>query len=214
MFTGIIEEIGRVSQIDNCGGKRNYTIECYQINDSLKIGDSVACNGICLTLVSFSDKSIIIEAMNETISKTTAKTWAIGSKINLERAMKLSSRLDGHIVQGHVDTTSRVLAVKDLNKTKYLEIDLPKQYADLVVAQGSIAINGVSLTLARLDNCSFQVALISLTEDLTNLSNLKVGESVNLEFDIIGKYVLRSKQIAEHSTKSKISQEWLNEQGF
>ncbi len=214
MFTGIIEEIGKISSISNHGGKKYFTIEASKINSDLKIGDSVACNGICLTLISFTDKAITIEAMNETIAKTSAKYWSLGNSINLERALRFNSRLDGHIVQGHVDTISQVLTVKKQNNTRYIEVVLDQQYADLVVAQGSIAINGVSLTIAKLNNKSLQVALISLTEDLTNLSLVKVGDYVNLEFDIIGKYILRSQELKKQSSASQITKAWLYEQGF
>ncbi len=214
MFTGIIEEIGTISSIESQGGKQHFTIKCSKINDDLKLGDSVACNGICLTLIDFTDKSITIEAMNETLKKTTAKTWTIGSSINLERALKFNSRLDGHIVQGHVDIISNVTAIKEVNKTRYIEVSLDNNYAELVVSQGSIAINGVSLTVAKLDTNNFQVALISLTENLTNLSLLKVGDFVNLEFDVIGKYILRNKEVKSNQSKSKISKSWLYEQGF
>ena len=214
MFTGIIEEVGVIKQISKQGGKQYLTIECRKINNDLKLGDSIACNGICLTLIHFSSSSITIEAMNETISKTTVKHWAMGSKINLERALRFNSRLDGHIVQGHIDTLANILSVKDVNKTKYIEVSLPAEYAELVVPQGSIAINGVSLTIAKLASNSIQVALISLTENLTNLSLLKTGDYVNLEFDIIGKYILRKNTLNTPQSKTKLSQAWLNEQGF
>lgn len=214
MFTGIIEEVGTIQKINNQASKKYFTINCTKITDDLKIGDSIACNGICLTLTHFTKTSITVEAMNETISKTTVKDWLTNSNINLERALKFNSRLDGHIVQGHIDTTSKVLGVRKINATLYLEIDLPQEFSDLVVAQGSIAVNGVSLTLAKLADSSFQVALISLTEDLTNLSLLKAGDNVNLEFDIIGKYILRKNSLKSNPLSSKINQAWLNEQGF
>lgn len=214
MFTGIIEEIGRIENIEARGGKSYYKIACSKINNGLKIGDSVACNGICLTLIDFNDRTITIEAMHETISKTTIKDWALSSKINLERALQFSSRLDGHIVQGHIDTLATVLEVSKVKDTKYIEIELNEAYQDLVVPQGSIAVNGVSLTLANLSLKSFKVALISLTENLTNLTYLRNGDKVNLEFDIVGKYILRRAQLAHASKTSKISKEWLYEQGF
>lgn len=214
MFTGIIEEIGLVKQITNQGSKKYFTITCSKVNSDVKIGDSIACNGICLTLTKFDTNSITIEAMDETIAKTTIKTWSIGSKINLERALKLSGRLDGHIVQGHIDTVLKVLSVKQQGETRYLEIELLPEFFALVVPQGSIALNGVSLTIARLEAKSFQVALISLTEELTNLSALKTNDNINVEFDIIGKYILRYNSNKPTNNSSKISKEWLSEQGF
>ncbi len=214
MFTGIIEEIGEIKEISHQDGKRYLTITSQRINTDLKIGDSIACNGICLTLTHFTTSTITVEVMNETISKTTVKQWNIGCKINLERALKFNSRLDGHIVQGHVDTITNIISVNEVNKTRYLKLNLPNEFAELVVPQGSIAINGVSLTVAKLDFSSLQVALISLTENLTNLSLLTSGDLVNIEFDIIGKYILRKNSISSAQPKSKISQAWLNEQGF
>lgn len=214
MFTGIIEEVGRVTQIVNRGGKKYFTLACNKIIQELKIGDSISCNGICLTLTNFTNTSITIEAMNETISKTTVKEWQAGSRINLERALKFNSRLDGHIVQGHVDTVANILTVKELNQTRYIEISLSSEHAELVVPQGSIAINGVSLTIAHIGKNSFQVALISLTEDLTNLSLLQTGHLVNLEFDLIGKYILRQSSLKTQQSSSKISKAWLHENGF
>ncbi len=214
MFTGIIEEIGEIKEISHQAGKRYLTITSKRINTDVKIGDSIACNGICLTLTHFTTSTITVEVMNETISKTTVKQWNIGSKINLERALKFNSRLDGHIVQGHVDTITNIISVNEVNKTRYLKLNLPNEFAELVVPQGSIAINGVSLTVAKLDFSSLQVALISLTENLTNLSLLTSGDLVNIEFDIIGKYILRKNSISSAQPKSKISQAWLNEQGF
>ena len=214
MFTGIIEEVGIVKSLSVISGKRYLTIHCRKINDDLKIGDSIACNGICLTVTQFTNSTITVEAMNETITKTTVKYWDKDSKINLERALKFNSRLDGHIVQGHVDTVSKVLSSKDVNGTTYLEVELPIEYSDLVVAQGSIAINGVSLTIAKLDISSLQVALISLTENLTNLAFLKAGDYTNIEFDIIGNSILRKNTISTVKPKSKLTQAWLNEQGF
>lgn len=214
MFTGIIEEIGLVKQIANQGSKKYFTITCSKVNSDVKIGDSIACNGICLTLTKFDTNSITIEAMDETIAKTTIKTWSIGSKINLERALKLSGRLDGHIVQGHIDTVLKVISTKQHGETRYLELELLPEFSALVVPQGSIALNGVSLTIARLEAKSFQVALISLTEELTNLSNQKANDSINVEFDIIGKYILRYNSNKPTNNNSKISKEWLSEQGF
>ena len=214
MFTGIIEEIGLVKQIVNQGSKKYFTISCNKINADVKIGDSIACNGICLTLTKFDANSITIEAMNETISKTTIKSWSNGSKINLERALSFNGRLDGHIVQGHIDTVLKVISVKQQGETRYLEIELLPEFSALVVPQGSIALNGVSLTIAKLSPKSLQVALISLTEELTNLSSLNANDLLNVEFDIIGKYILRYKNANSTTGNSKISQKWLNEQGF
>lgn len=216
MFTGIIEEVGTISKIVNKGGKKEFIIRCSLINNSLKIGDSVASNGICLTVTKFDNQQITIEAMNETIAKTNIKNWSNLTKINLERAMTMGGRLDGHIVQGHVDTVLNVVSLNKIGDTLYIELNLPDEYKKLVIPQGSVALNGVSLTVAKLTEDSFSVALISLTEELTNLNKLKVNDEVNVEFDVLGKYVQRFLNISNKNNKpkSKITQEWLIENGF
>lgn len=208
MFTGIIEEIGNIARIVSSADKKHLTINCKKVTADIKLGDSVACNGICLTVIRFDSSSITVEVMNETMQKSSASKWTIGSKLNLERALLLTNRLDGHIVQGHVDSTSFISNVKQVASTKYITIALPAEWKHLIVPQGSIAINGISLTVAKLSETDFQVALISFTEGHTTLTSAKVGEIVNLEFDIIGKYLYR------FSTKPNITKEWLSGKGF
>lgn len=207
MFTGIIEETGKLQNLRESGGKRYFTIDCKIVTNDLKIGDSVACNGICLTVVDYSANRITVEAMNETLMKTTAGSWKVNSVINLERAMQLGSRLDGHIVQGHIDTKVPFLFQETEGETVYLWFKLPSEYSGLVVPQGSIAVNGVSLTIARLEKEKFAVALISHTIQETNLND--PGKEVNIEFDIIGKYILRNQK-----KDSGITMEWLRENNF
>lgn len=209
MFTGIIEEIGILQSSTRIGDKKLLKISCRKINSTLKTGDSVCCNGACLTLTSFDDNSITLEVMAETLEKTTVKFWQKGDKINLERALLANARLDGHFVQGHVDTVSRCLQREIQKDTLYLWFELPRQFQNMLTWQGSIAINGVSLTVARLEPARFAVALISHTLKETNLNSIK--ELVNLEFDIIGKYILRYLQ---NQTKPEITEDWLREKGF
>ncbi len=208
MFTGIIEEVGTLKRLTSKNGKKYLTIEAKIVTNDIKLGDSVASNGICLTVTAFDKDSITVEVMNETIQKTSAKDWTINNKINLERALLLSNRLDGHIVQGHVDTVSHIARIKQVGDTKYISIAVPRQYSHLLVPQGSIAVNGISLTVAKLDASTFDVALISFTEGHTNLSNANVADRVNLEFDIIGKYLYRFSQTP------KLTKEWLDENNF
>ena len=208
MFTGIIEEVGKISRIENRGGKKYFTINCRKILDSIKIGDSIACNGICLTVIGFTDSSIKVEAMLETLSKTTSHFWKNNDLINLERAMKIGSRFDGHLVQGHIDTISKLKSKYTSNQNLFLEYDIPSGFSELIVPQGSIAINGVSLTIAKLKENSFKVAIIGHTRENANLEN---ATFVNLEFDIIGKYVQR---FLNKDNAKKISQEMLIEKGF
>ncbi len=209
MFTGIIEEIGKLQSFRDQGGKRYLEIKCQKINKSLKVGDSVCCNGVCLTVTAFTGKQITLEVMHETLTKTTIRWWQYNEKINLERALPLSGRLDGHFVQGHVDTVAKLMGREQEGETLYLWFDLPAEYKDLVTQQGSIAVNGVSLTVAKLEERRFAVALISHTLQETNLAG--ITKYANLEFDILGKYIVRYLRNRE---KPVITTEWLREQGF
>ncbi len=210
MFTGIIEEIGVIKKINNKNGKRYFTINCQRINSSLKIGSSVASNGICLTIIDFNEKQIIVEAMQETILKTSVRFWKLNDEINLERATKMNDRLDGHIVQGHIDTIAEVQNLSIQKNTLYIEIKFSPEFANLIVPQGSIAVNGVSLTIAKITRNSFVVAIIGHTIENTNLQKLKRGKYVNIEFDIIGKYILRN----VNTQKKGLTEEYLIEKGF
>ncbi|MEN6446033.1 MAG: riboflavin synthase [Candidatus Cloacimonas sp.] len=195
MFTGIIETTGKIAGIRPDKGKRNFSICKPAIFDDLKIGSSVACDGICLTVIGFDPKYFTVEIMNETLEKTTAKNWTIGDTLNLERALKLNSRLDGHLVQGHIDRTLRLLTLLNIKGTNYLRLEMPHKERNLMAPQGSIALNGVSLTIADIYSNYFSVALIGHTIEHTNLSSLKPGNFVNVEFDVIGKYIMNSKDM-------------------
>ncbi|MFM1915788.1 MAG: hypothetical protein RLZZ531_1457 [Bacteroidota bacterium] len=188
MFTGIIEEIGIVSAIQKEEGNIHFTIES-QLSAALKIDQSVAHNGCCLTVVELTEGKHTVTAIHETLAKTNLSDWKVGSKINLERCMSLNGRLDGHIVQGHVDGLARCVSIKDeAGSWRYrFEYD-----ADFVtVEKGSITVNGASLTVVDSEEGAFSVCIIPYTYEHTNFHSLKVGDEVNLEFDIIGKYVAR-----------------------
>ncbi len=193
MFTGIVEAQAKLLSISHQSGKKLLRIARPLSFDDLKIGSSVACDGICLTVLEFDTSSFNVQIMNETIQKSTAKNWLPGQILNLERALQLGSRLDGHWLQGHVDRELRLISHKKMNNTDYLRFELINADRALMVAQGSIALNGVSLTISELRGDSFSVALIGHTIDNSNLSNLKPGDRVNVEYDILGKYMLRQK---------------------
>ena len=213
MFTGLIEEIGEIIGITKIGLKRYFDIKCYKIPKDIKIGSSVASDGICLTVIQKNDDSIKVEAMNETLFKTTAKFWDISTKINLERAVKANQRLEGHYVLGHVDTVGQINSKTFINDTLYLEFIVDEKFYPLIVPQGSIAINGVSLTIAKLKDYSFMVALIGHTIENSNLRLAK--EYVNIEFDVIGKYVRRNMEFYEtEEDDDEIDQDWLRDNGF
>ncbi len=191
MFTGIIQETGKILRAVNASHKNLFSIGCKSLQKDLSKGASVSCNGICLTVTDFDDSSITLEVMAETKSRTTVKYWRTGELLNLERSLRMDSFLDGHLVQGHIDCVSRVLRTTMKDNTLYLHIELPEEFSHLLVEKGSIAINGVSLTLFDLQSRSFSVALVDFTKSHTNLSLLKQSDRVNLEFDVIGKYLHR-----------------------
>lgn len=189
MFTGIIEQLGLVKKIEREQSNIHYTIEAPFTNE-LKVDQSVAHNGVCLTVVSLENSSYVVTAIQETLDKTSLENWAVGTKVNLERCMQMNGRLDGHIVQGHVDTTGVCSQIEDQNGSwKFtFSYDQPEH---VTVEKGSITINGVSLTVVDSTSTSFSVCIIPYTYEHTNFHQLKVGDKVNLEFDIIGKYVAR-----------------------
>lgn len=210
MFTGIIQEIGKVKRIDQKGAGKEIIINCSLMQTNLQKGASIAVDGICLTVVDFREDEITVEAMQETIRRTTLKNWYPSSLVNLERAAKADTRLDGHIVQGHIDCTAHVIRYSRLHDSVILEIEYPPEYAPLLVEKGSVAVNGVSLTVSSLTSDRFSLSLVGFTIDHTNLSLLKPGSRVNLEFDIIGKYINRYLS----AEKNRITEEQLHEEGY
>lgn len=198
MFTGIIETIGTVKNISTRDGVLDVWITT-PLAAALKVDQSVAHNGICLTVVAIAEDSYCVSAVAETISKTTIGTWQVGDAINLERALKVGDRLDGHFVQGHVDTVGTCVAVSGNMSNRMYQFEFPKAYAGLMIEKGSICIDGVSLTAFQLQENSFSVTIIPYTYEHTTFQTLEVGSKVNLEFDVLGKYFLRNKQLASSS---------------
>lgn len=188
MFTGIIEQLGIVKSIRKEDKNIHFTIEASFTNE-LKIDQSVAHNGCCLTVVEIDQQHYVVTAIQETLDKTNLKDWTIGTKVNLERCMQMNGRLDGHIVQGHVDSIATCVNIEDQSGSwKYTFEYMTDQ---VTVEKGSITINGTSLTVVDSLPKSFSVCIIPYTYEHTNFHQLKVGDSVNLEFDIIGKYVAK-----------------------
>lgn len=190
MFTGIIENLGEVILVEKDNTNIHFTIKS-SISKELKIDQSVAHNGVCLTVVKCNEELHVVTAIDETLKKTNLNRLKIGSKVNLERCMQMNGRLDGHIVQGHVDTTAECISIKDENGSWIFRFKHPKSNGFVTVEKGSICINGISLTVLDSTEDEFSVAIIPYTFEHTNMHNLKVGESVNLEFDILGKYVAK-----------------------
>ena len=187
MFTGIIESVGKIEQLVQDEGNLHLEIKSH-LSQELKIDQSVSHNGICLTVVEIKEQSYIVTAIQETLDKTNLKNVKIGSLINLERAMKLGDRLDGHIVQGHVDGTAICTNIQDANGSWVFNFKY-KIPEFSTVEKGSITVNGISLTVVDSKKDSFSVAIIPYTYENTNFHQLREGDQVNLEFDIIGKYV-------------------------
>lgn len=189
MFTGIVEAVGRVRAIEPRGEKTRLVIDAPAIAEGLAIGASVAVNGACLTAIEAKDGAIAFEAVRETLDKTSLGALAVGASVNLERALRADGRLDGHIVQGHVDATGRVRAVERRGDDVRFAVACDAAFAELLVPKGSVAIDGVSLTVVGVEAEGFDVALIPHTLAATTLGSRRPGDPVNLEADVLGKYV-------------------------
>jgi riboflavin synthase len=190
MFTGIIEGLGHINHIKDEGSNRHFWIEGPFTNE-LKVDQSVAHNGVCLTVTEISGNTYCVTAIDETLKRSNLGHWKVGEKVNLERAMLMNTRLDGHIVQGHVDTTAVVERIQEKDGSWEFHFRYPKSSGHVTVEKGSICVNGVSLTVVESGDDFFSLAIIPFTYEHTNFHQLKVGDMVNLEFDIIGKYVAR-----------------------
>ena len=190
MFTGIIETLGQIDSIVNEGTNVHFTVTS-AIGTELKIDQSVAHNGVCLTVVALNEQSHTVTAIQETLNKTSLGNLKVGSKVNLERCMQMNARLDGHIVQGHVDQTATCVLVNELEGSWEYRFSYDATQGNVTVEKGSICVNGISLTVVNSQPNEFSVFIIPYTYEHTNLHEVKVGDKVNLEFDIIGKYVAR-----------------------
>lgn len=198
MFSGIIEEFATVVEINRDRENIDFTLKC-SFTKELKIDQSVAHNGVCLTVVNIVDDTYTVTAMKETLERSNLGLLTVGDKVNVERSMMMNGRLDGHIVQGHVDETAVCTAIEDANGSKYFTFEYKEnkemvRQGYLTVEKGSITVNGVSLTVCDSTLNSFRVAIIPYTFEHTNFCDIQVGTTVNLEFDIIGKYIARLQQ--------------------
>ena len=190
MFTGIVEATATVENIETMGTSVHFMMSC-PFTDELKIDQSLSHNGCCLTIEKIENQRYGVTAIQETLEKTNLGSWKIGTKVNLERCVLMNGRLDGHIVQGHVDQTGTIKSIENLNGSHYITIAYTEKDGFTTVPQGSITVDGISLTVAHSGENEFSVAIIPYTWEHTNLKNLKIGSRVNLEFDIIGKYVAK-----------------------
>ncbi len=190
MFTGIIESLGTVKEVIPNDSNRIFWVES-PISIELKADQSLSHSGVCLTVEESRGQMHRVTAIKETLEKTNLGDWKIGQNINLERCLKLSDRLDGHLVQGHVDTVATCVKKKGKQGTREFEFEYPKKFTELVIEKGSVCINGVSLTAFDVKKKSFRVAIIPYTYEHTNFQFISEGDTVNLEFDLIGKYLKR-----------------------
>lgn len=214
MFTGIIEETGKVSRLEKRGDGARLVVAADVVVKDTAEGDSIAVNGVCLTALDVRENSFAADVSNETLNRSTLGRLNVNSKVNLERAVTPATRLGGHIVQGHVDAPGKFLEAKQDGDFWTVTIRFPKEIGQYLVYKGSIAVEGISLTIADLRDDSFSIAVIPKTWELTNLSTLKSGDAVNLEADVIAKYVERILLYGKRSEAAEITVEKLNKLGF
>ncbi|PJA98186.1 MAG: riboflavin synthase [Ignavibacteriales bacterium CG_4_9_14_3_um_filter_30_11] len=189
MFTGIIEEIGNIKKIDSISGGFKIIISASKVLEDLKINNSIAVNGVCLTVISINNKNFNVEAVGETLKKTTLKEIRINQLVNLERAIKITDRLGGHLVQGHVNGVGKIIKVQKLGENYLLEVEIPINLIKYIIDEGSITIDGISLTIAKIVHNKIAISIIPHTWKNTNLSTRKIGAKVNIETDLIAKYI-------------------------
>ncbi|MBN9297821.1 MAG: riboflavin synthase [Filimonas sp.] len=196
MFTGIVESTGTIKDIATKGTNKSFWISS-PLSNELKIDQSVSHDGVCLTVEEIKDGAHKVTAIEETLEKTNIGQWLAGHTVNIERCMIMNGRLDGHIVQGHVDTTAVCIDKKDLDGSWEFIFRFPQQFAHLVIEKGSIAVNGTSLTLFNVTGDTFTVAIIPYTYEHTSIGQVEKDTKVNIEFDIIGKYISRMKEVGK-----------------
>ncbi|QNU67717.1 riboflavin synthase [Ruminiclostridium herbifermentans] len=219
MFTGIVEEIGNVKKIVYGSSSIKLSINCSKILEDVKIGDSIAVNGICLTVVELDSSWFSVDVMPETMRMTSLSRLKLSDKVNLERALKLSDRLGGHIVSGHIDGTGIIKDIVREDNAIWITVEAADSLMRYIIYKGSVALDGTSLTVAYIDENSFKVSLIPHTAGNTILGLLKVGDIVNVECDVIGKYVEKllngnKQDLTIQSTKKDISIDFLRSNGF
>jgi riboflavin synthase len=210
MFTGLVEEIGIVKEKVSIGGGIRFTFSAKNILEDIHIGDSINVNGVCQTVIDFGVNLFVVESVEETLKKTSFNNLGVGFKVNLERSMKANSRFGGHFVLGHVDSVGKILEITKLSSSYKVKVSFDENFSNYLIPVGSIAIDGVSLTLVDVQKNNFSVAIIPHTWVNTIFASKRVGDSVNLEFDVIGKYVAKSLG----KTDLVFSEKWLKEAGY
>ncbi len=213
MFTGIIEEIGKIKSFSKASNGATLIVSCNTVLNGTNIGDSIAINGVCETVTDMTNDSFAVRISDETLSVTTFAELKQNDFVNLERALTPTSRLGGHIVSGHVDCKGKIIEKEQLNDFYNLTFEIPVEQQKYIIHKGSITVNGISLTIAKINNNIFKVAVIPHTFENTNLKTLKIGDFVNIETDILGKYVEKFLS-ANDNKESRISMSFLQENGF
>lgn len=214
MFTGIIEEVGKVARIEKNGVTGKLSIMADIILEGTKLGDSIAVNGVCLTVTSINGSNFTADVMGETFRRSSLGDLQVGSFVNLERAMPADGRFGGHIVSGHIDGMGEIISIEPEGTAVWYTLSAPMEILQGIVEKGSIAIDGISLTVARITEKDFAVSIIPHTGGNTILSQKKVGDKVNLENDVIGKYVQRFLEPQQKQKESIITEEFLRKYGF
>jgi len=212
MFTGIIEETGQITRIGQIAGGYKLKILVQEILDDMNVDDSLSVNGVCLTVTRLDDKAVWVDAVGETLEKTTLKSLKEGSFVNLERALRLSDRLGGHLVQGHVNGVGEITQIRKRGENYYFEIFIPQELHRYVITEGSIAVDGISLTIANLEETRIGFSIIPHTWKNTTLAYAKVGQRINIETDVLAKYIEKMLKLSDKETK--FSGKWFEELGF
>jgi len=213
MFTGIIKEVGLVSAVKTNSEGKEFVIASKQLISDIAVDDSIAINGTCLTATQVTSSTFTIQAVHITLEKTTLGHLQVGSKVNMELALKVSDRLGGHFVQGHVNGKTQILNIQAIGDNYLYTLALPNDLRKYIIKEGSIALDGISLTVADLDETSLTVSLIPHTILQTNLKDKKVGDEINMEVDILAKYI-ENFLIAGEKNNSPLTKEWLQQQGY
>lgn len=217
MFTGIIESLGKVESLQSVGGDVRLRIQTDQDMSDVHLGDSIATNGICLTVIDWGENWYAADVSRESLDRTTLANWKVGQPVNVEKAMLPTTRFGGHIVSGHVDAVGEIVVVRSDARSIYFEVTAPKEIAKYLAEKGSITVDGISLTINHLRGNILSLNLIPHTAERTNISTWKLGTKVNLEVDILARYIERlllGDKAAETTEQSKISMEFLAENGF
>ena len=214
MFTGIVEEVGRIYSINNLGGKARLVVQAKLVLEGVRFGDSINIDGVCQTVTAFDAQTFAVDTLAESLKKTTLGGLKKGSPVNLERALRADSRMGGHIVQGHVACTVRIHALRATGNNVYLAVEIPQEHLRYCVPEGSIALDGISLTIANISGNIVTVNIIPATLQATSLGSKKTGDLMNLETDIIGRYVERLMSPNLHVKTSGLSFERLQELGY